>query len=206
MPLTIATVNVNGIRAAVKKRHEDNLGMLPWLEETSADVVLLQEVRSTDDQARAALAPALEAGWHWVGAENALAKGRAGVGILSRAELDDVRVGFGSDEFDRMGRYISGVLRAADSGIAEDVRIASLYLPSGSAKTAEVPQLSSFGSRMKTTPLSASSRQVAFTSSATKEMPVKVPMRSSWPSGVKSTMPEPVRPTPSGRRSRPRHH
>ena len=135
MPLTIATVNVNGIRAAVKKRHEDNLGMLPWLEETSADVVLLQEVRSTDDQARAALAPALEAGWHWVGAENELAKGRAGVGILSRAELDDVRVGFGSDEFDRMGRYISGVLRAADSGIAEDVRIASLYLPSGSAKT-----------------------------------------------------------------------
>lgn len=135
MPLTIATLNVNGIRAAVKKRHEDNLGMLPWLEETSADVVLLQEVRSTDDQARAALAPALEAGWHWVGAENELAKGRAGVGILSRAELDDVRVGFGSDEFDRMGRYISGVLRAADSGIAEDVRIASLYLPSGSAKT-----------------------------------------------------------------------
>ena len=135
MPLTIATLNVNGIRAAVKKRHEENLGMLPWLEETSADVVLLQEVRSTDDQARAALAPALEAGWHWVGADNELAKGRAGVGILSRAELDDVQVGFGSDEFDRMGRYVSGVLRAADSGIAEDVRVASLYLPSGSAKT-----------------------------------------------------------------------
>ena len=34
-----------------------------------------------------------------------------------------------------MGRYVSGVLRAGDSGIAEDVLIASLYLPSGSAKT-----------------------------------------------------------------------
>lgn len=135
MPLTIATLNVNGIRAAVKKRHDDNPGMLPWLEETPADVLLLQEVRSTDEQARKALAPAIDAGWHWVGADNELARGRAGVGILSRMELKDVQVGFGSEEFDRMGRYISGTVTAADSGIAEDVRVASLYLPSGSAKT-----------------------------------------------------------------------
>lgn len=135
MPLTIATLNVNGIRAAVKKRHDDNLGMLPWLDETPADVILLQEVRATPEQTQKALAPALDKGWHWVGADNELAKGRAGVGILSRAPLTDVQVGFGSEEFDRMGRYISGTLPAEHSGIAEDVRVASLYLPSGSAQS-----------------------------------------------------------------------
>ena len=64
MSLTIASVNVNGIRAATKIRNEDNPGMLAWLTETSADVVLMQEVRATVDQARAALSPALETGWH----------------------------------------------------------------------------------------------------------------------------------------------
>ena len=64
MSLTIASVNVNGIRAATKIRNENNPGMLAWLDETPADVVLMQEVRATVDQARAALAPALEDGWH----------------------------------------------------------------------------------------------------------------------------------------------
>ena len=60
MTLTIASVNVNGIRAATKVRNEDNLGMLAWLAETPAEVVLMQEVRATEAQAEAALAPALE--------------------------------------------------------------------------------------------------------------------------------------------------
>ena len=83
MSLTIASVNVNGIRAATKIRNEDNPGMLAWLTETSADVVLMQEVRATVDQARAALAPALEDGWHLAvaPAETPGAKGRAGVGL-----------------------------------------------------------------------------------------------------------------------------
>lgn len=135
MTLTIATLNVNGIRAAVKERSETNLGMLPWLESTPADVVLLQEVRATDKQAVASLQPALDAGWHWAGAENQKAKGRAGVGILSRLPLHDVRIGFGSDEFDESGRFISATISAADSTLGTDVSISSLYLPSGSAKT-----------------------------------------------------------------------
>lgn len=133
MSLTIATVNVNGIRAAVKERHENNPGMIPWLADTDADIVLLQEVRATDAQAEKALAPAIEDGWHWYNAENQNAKGRAGVGILSRRELTDVRVGFGSEEFDTSGRYLSAKVSAEDSGIGEEVTVASLYLPSGSA-------------------------------------------------------------------------
>lgn len=124
MSLTITSVNVNGIRAAVKQRNEDNPGMLAWLEQSPSDVVLLQEVRATVEESVKALQPALDAGWHYVGAP-AVARGRAGVGILSRAPLSDVRVGLGS--FLDSGRWIEGTY--------EGVRVASLYLPSGSAGT-----------------------------------------------------------------------
>ncbi len=39
MTFTIASVNVNGIRAACKQRNENNPGMNVWLEETTDDVV-----------------------------------------------------------------------------------------------------------------------------------------------------------------------
>ena len=120
MPLTIASVNVNGIRAACKQRNENNPGMNAWLEATSADIVLMQEVRATPEQAEKALAPALASGWHLALAD-AAAKGRAGVGILSRTPLADVEVGFGS--FSDAGRWIAATTR--------DIRVASLYLPSG---------------------------------------------------------------------------
>ena len=58
-PVIVTTINVNGIRAAIKQRSESNLGLLPWLAETKADVVCLQETRADDDQLAAALAPAL---------------------------------------------------------------------------------------------------------------------------------------------------
>lgn len=120
MTLTIASVNVNGIRAACKQRNENNPGMNAWLEATSADIVLMQEVRATPEQAEKALAPALASGWHLALAD-AAAKGRAGVGILSRTPLADVEVGFGS--FSDAGRWIAATTR--------DIRVASLYLPSG---------------------------------------------------------------------------
>lgn len=145
MTLTIATVNVNGIRAAVKQRNENNPGMLPWLEDTPADVVLMQEVRADEKQTQVALAPALEAGWQLVQAPAAV-KGRAGVGILSRLPLKDVQVGFSAptafdadsfsaveqaNEFDDSGRYIEATVEA----LGGDVRVASLYLTSGSVDT-----------------------------------------------------------------------
>jgi len=128
MSLTIATVNVNGIRAATKVRNEENLGMLAWLAETPADVVLMQEVRASEQQARAALAPALERGWQLVvaPAEAPGAKGRAGVGILSRTPLTDVSVGIPG--FEDAGRFVS-------ASLVDGTRVASLYLPSGSAGT-----------------------------------------------------------------------
>lgn len=130
--LTVSTVNVNGIRAAVKQRSETNLGFLPWLESSGADVVALQEVRADEDQARAALAQALDSGWHLIGSASSL-KGRAGVAILSRHEPAEVRIGHGDPEFDESGRYIEAVYPGAIEG--ETVTVASLYLPSGTADT-----------------------------------------------------------------------
>lgn len=124
--MVVSSVNVNGIRAAVKHRSETNTGMLDWLAGTDARVVALQEVRADAQQARKALAPALDAGWHLALAESET-KGRSGVAVLSRSAPDAVRIGFGSPEFDGSGRYLE-----ADFG---DLTVGSLYLPSGSVGT-----------------------------------------------------------------------
>ncbi|PXX66447.1 exodeoxyribonuclease-3 [Nocardia tenerifensis] len=116
----ISTVNVNGVRAAAGK------GMLAWLAATEADIVCVQETRATDEQTRAALAPALADGWCLAHAEPE-SKGRAGVAILSRREPDAVRIGFGSSEFGASGRYIEADFDA--------VTVASVYVHSGDAGT-----------------------------------------------------------------------
>jgi exodeoxyribonuclease-3 len=118
---TIATVNVNGIRAASKK------GLVEWLAGTDADVVLLQEVRATAEQVPAAVTDL--PGWHWLlaPAENEGGKGRAGVAVLTRDEPRARRIGFGSTEFDTCGRYAEVDLPGLTVG--------SLYLPSGEAGT-----------------------------------------------------------------------
>lgn len=116
--LTVTTVNVNGLRAAAKK------GFVPWLAETSADVICLQEVRAEPEQLPAEVrAPE---GW-FVTYAPAAAKGRAGVALLSRREPDAVRVGFGSAEFDTSGRYVEADFPG--------VTVGSLYLPSGEVGT-----------------------------------------------------------------------
>ena len=124
--MIVTTVNVNGIRAAVKERSPENRGLLPWLAQTSADVVCLQETRADDEQLAAALAPAQADGWHLAAAEPHL-KGRNGVAILSRQPYAAVRVGFGAAEFLTHGRYLE-----ADIG---DATVGSVYVPTGEAET-----------------------------------------------------------------------
>src|SRR6476661_4150060 len=100
--MIVSTINVNGIRAAVKQRSTENLGLLPWLKESTADVVCLQETRADDGQL--AEAPALADGWYLAAAEPHV-KGRNGVAVLSRTPFDAVRIGSGSEEFAEHGRY-----------------------------------------------------------------------------------------------------
>lgn len=116
--LTVTSVNVNGLRAAAKK------GFVPWLAATEADVICLQEVRAEPEQLPQGVRQ--PDGWHTTHAP-AGAKGRAGVSLYTRREPDEVRIGFGSQEFDGSGRYIEADLPG--------VTVASLYLPSGEVGT-----------------------------------------------------------------------
>lgn len=115
----IATVNVNGIRAAVRK------GMIEWLADADVDVLALQEVRATAVELAAALP-----GWEIVN-EEALAKGRAGVAVATKAPSVDVRRGLGPDD-DRTewaGRWIE-----ADLDIdGERLTVVSAYVHTGEA-------------------------------------------------------------------------
>ncbi|MCX6470677.1 MAG: exodeoxyribonuclease III [Corynebacteriales bacterium] len=131
MSLTITSVNVNGIRAAVKERNPDNPGILPWLgAPTGRRFVLLQEIRASRDQAVEALAPALDAGWSLSMTESSV-KGHAGVGVLGTVAPDAVRVGFGSEEFDGTGRYLE--IDVAADGDVPALTLGSLYLPKGAS-------------------------------------------------------------------------
>ncbi|WP_432849691.1 exodeoxyribonuclease III [Amycolatopsis sp. CA-161197] len=116
--LTVSTVNVNGLRAAVKK------GFVEWLATTKADVVACQEVRAEAAQLPAHVVE--PEGWFAAHAPSA-AKGRNGVSLYSRVEPDEVRVGFGEPEFEDSGRYLEMHLPG--------VVVASLYLPSGDVGT-----------------------------------------------------------------------
>lgn len=123
--LTVSTINVNGIRAAVKQRSTENLGLLPWLKETEADVVCLQETRADDEQLNDALAPALADGWNLASAVPHV-KGRNGVAVLSRHPIEEARL-LVSDEFETHGRY----LEVDTAGVT----VASVYVPTGEAET-----------------------------------------------------------------------
>lgn len=140
----VTTINVNGVRAAVKQRNDDNPGMLPWLTAAAPDVVLLQEIRASEKLARKALAPALDDGWQLVMTESSVA-GHAGVGLLTRTEPAAVRIGFGSDEFDGLGRY----LEADVDHDGQTVTVGSLYLPTGAAPTEDPKDVAKYEEKLR---------------------------------------------------------
>lgn len=123
--MILTTINVNGVRAAVRQRSEHNLGLLHWLENTRADVVCLQETRADDDQLAEALAPALNGGWQLASAQPHL-KGRSGVAVLSREPFAAVRVGLPG--FESHGRYLEVDLPGGQT-------VGSLYVHTGEAGT-----------------------------------------------------------------------
>lgn len=128
--MIVTTINVNGVRAAVRERSQDNRGLLAWLSRTAADVVCLQETRADDAQLADALAPVLHGGgsdgWHLASAEPHL-RGRSGVAVLSRVPFDDVRIGLTGTEFENHGRYLEVDVSGTTVG--------SLYVHSGEAGT-----------------------------------------------------------------------
>ena len=117
--LRIASINVNGIRAAVRN------GMHAWLDEADVDIMALQEVRATADQLREALP-----GWELINDE-ALAKGRAGVAIASRVPVTETRRGLDGDDVDAAGRWLE--VETDLGGVP--LTIVSAYVHSGEVGT-----------------------------------------------------------------------
>lgn len=115
-PLRIASVNVNGIRAAYRN------GMGPWLSGRDVDILCLQEVRAETDDVTALL------GDDWnVLHDAATAKGRAGVAIASRSRAEIHRVEFGAPDFDSAGRWLE-----ADYDVDGTIlTVVSVYVHSG---------------------------------------------------------------------------
>ena len=119
-PLRIASVNVNGVRAAFRK------GMGDWLEDRGVDILALQEVRAATSDLETLFGPE----WNILH-DAATAKGRAGVAIVSRRSAGIHRVALGADDFDSAGRWIE-----ADFDIDGTlVTVVSTYVHSGEVDT-----------------------------------------------------------------------
>ncbi len=119
--IKIATFNVNSIKARLPR-------VLGWLAEAKPDVVLLQEIKCTDDTF-----PRLEIedmGY------NVAVKGQKtyhGVAILSKFPLEDVTATLPGEEADDQARYIEAFVSAGKV----PVRVASIYLPNGNPVESE---------------------------------------------------------------------
>ncbi|WP_369408659.1 exodeoxyribonuclease III [Cellulomonas triticagri] len=129
--LTVASVNVNGIRAAFKR------GMGEWIEARRPDVLLLQEVRASDEILGDHLAAD---GWH-LAHEVSEAKGRAGVAIASRLPMSAVRIGIGTGVASDTGRWVEADLEVPGGGV---LTVASAYVHSGQAGTPKMDEKYAF--------------------------------------------------------------
>ena len=114
--MRVISINLNGIRSAFNK------GLLPWMNQQSADIVCLQELKAqaADLTHEMSAPPGYHGCFHY-----AEKKGYSGVGIYSKRKPDAVIVGLGIPEFDSEGRYIEAQFGS--------LSLVSLYLPSGSS-------------------------------------------------------------------------
>lgn len=134
--IRVATVNVNGIRAAFRR------GMGEWLDVRKPDVLLLQEVRGSDEILADHLSPD---GWH-LAHEAGHAKGRAGVAIASRLPMSAVRIGLGTGVTGDAGRWVEADLEvpAEGDGPARTLTVVSAYLHSGTVGTPSMDEKYAF--------------------------------------------------------------
>jgi len=116
----LSSLNLNGIRSATSK------GLEAWLEAIKPDCICVQEVKAQapDVAGRFEALAGLRGHFHF-----AEKKGYSGVGVYTRQEPSDVRIGYGSPEFDAEGRYVE--LRFDTPQRKRS--LISCYFPSGSS-------------------------------------------------------------------------
>ena len=117
MPIRIATWNVNSVKARLPN-------VLEWLKSAAPDVLLLQEIKSTDDTF-----PLLEFQAEGYTAAVHGQKTYNGVAILSKLPMTDISRRLPGDDSDEQARWIEATIAG--------YRIASLYLPNGNPNPCE---------------------------------------------------------------------
>ena len=113
--LKIASYNVNGIRAAIRK------GFLDWLVLAGPDVICLQETKAMKEQLD--LEAFEKAGYpyhYWFSAEK---KGYSGVAVFTKAKPEQVTSSFPAESFSKEGRVL-----AVDYG---EFVLLNVYFPNG---------------------------------------------------------------------------
>ena len=123
MTITIASVNVNGLRAAVKN------GMHAWIAQCAPDVITLQEVRAPDEL----VAELMGEGWHIAHAE-CNQKGRAGVAVASRLPIVTSHIGANHPTHNFTGRWVQADIQV---GKNKTLTVISAYVHTGDADSPE---------------------------------------------------------------------
>jgi exodeoxyribonuclease-3 len=130
VPLTVASVNVNGLRAAMRR------GMGDWLTRTTPDIVTLQEVRASveqcDDLLHTMAHGRTGVPWH-VAHEVCAAKGRAGVSVLSAVPAAAHTARLGGSAYEDSGRWIEADFDTTDG---RGLTVVSAYVHTGDARDA----------------------------------------------------------------------
>ncbi len=109
--LKIASFNVNGIKARL-------LPLITWLKAAKPDVLVLQEIKSTDETF-----PKTEIEELGYNIATHGQKSFNGVAILSLLPIENIRIGLNGNSTDSQSRWIEAEINA--------VRICCLYLPNG---------------------------------------------------------------------------
>jgi exodeoxyribonuclease-3 len=112
--MKIASFNINGIKARLP-------ALLDWLDGANADVVVLQELKCTDEAF-----PRLEIEDRGYNLAVHGQKGFNGVAILSKLPLEEASTGLPGDDADEQSRWIEAIV-----GAQRPVRVCGLYLPNG---------------------------------------------------------------------------
>ncbi|MCA6073903.1 exodeoxyribonuclease III [Fulvivirga sedimenti] len=112
--IKLATWNVNGIRAIMKKEFESSFN------ELNSDVLCLQETKATADEVKEALV-SLDSGFEIYANESKARKGYSGTAVISRIPVIGIQEDMGMAEHDQEGRVL-----AAEFG---DFFLVNVYTP-----------------------------------------------------------------------------
>ena len=125
--ITVATINVNGVRAAFRK------GMADWVIAENPDIIALQEVRAeTSDLETLFGETEATLGFKWhILHDAASAKGRAGVAIVSKVAPTETRTNLGPEDFDSAGRWLEADFKVG----SKTFTVISTYVHSGEVDT-----------------------------------------------------------------------